>query len=187
VERVVFEETGKKVCWRLRVEAGVVEFEDLVAGRQRFDVAGEVGDFPLTRFDGPPPTPAYQLACVVDDHAMGIDLVMRGDDLLSSTPRQMLLYRALGWGLPRFAHVPLVIGADGKRLAKRHGESRIAQFRERGVSAEKVVGWAAWRSGQIDSLREMSARELVGRFDLGRVPRERIVLGEEDLRWLTGK
>ncbi len=116
---------------------------------------------------------------------MGIDLVMRGDDLLSSTPRQILLYRALGWEPPRFAHVPLVIGADGKRLAKRHGESRIAQFREMGVRPEKVVGWVAWRSGQVDSLREMSAGEALGRFDLGRVPRERIVLGEQDLRWLV--
>jgi glutamyl-tRNA synthetase len=182
VERIVFEETGKKVCWRLRVEAGPVEFEDLLAGRQRFDVGAEVGDFPVTRFDG---TPAYQLACVVDDHAMGIDLVMRGDDLLSSTPRQMLLYRALGWAVPRFAHVPLVIGADGKRLAKRHGESRIAQFRDQGVSPEKVVGWVAWRSGQVDSLCEMSAPEVVGRFELARVPRERIILGEHDLRWLA--
>ena len=182
VERAVLEETGKKVCWRLRAEVGVVEFEDVVAGGQRFDVAGEVGDFPLTRFDG---TPAYQLACVVDDHAMGIDLVMRGDDLLSSTPRQILLYRALGWAPPRFAHVPLVIGADGKRLAKRHGESRIAQFREQGVRAEKVVGWVAWRSGQVDSLREMSAGEVLGRFDLGRVPRDRIILGDRDLAWLV--
>ncbi|HUO09549.1 MAG TPA: tRNA glutamyl-Q(34) synthetase GluQRS [Phycisphaerae bacterium] len=184
VERMVREETGKKVCWRLRVEEGVVGFEDLVAGRQGFDVGAEVGDFPVTRFEGVWPRPAYQLACVVDDHAMGIDLVMRGDDLLSSTPRQILLYRALGWEPPKFAHVPLVIGADGKRLAKRHGESRIAQFRERGVSAERVVGWVAWRSGQSDSLREMSAAEVLGRFDLGRVPRERIVLGEEDLAWL---
>ncbi|MGN6368022.1 MAG: tRNA glutamyl-Q(34) synthetase GluQRS [Phycisphaerae bacterium] len=182
MERAVFEETGRKVCWRLRVEPGVVAFEDAVAGVQGFDVAGEVGDFPLTRFDG---TPAYQLACVVDDHAMGIDLVMRGDDLVSSTPRQILLYRALGWEPPRFAHVPLVIGEDGKRLAKRHGESRIAQFRERGVPAEKVVGWAAWRSGQVDSLREMSAGEVLRGFDLGRLPRERIILGERDLRWLV--
>ena len=182
VEAQIFGKTGKKVCWRLRVEPGVVEFDDEVAGPQRLDVAGEVGDFPLTRFDG---TPAYQLACVVDDHAMGIDLVMRGDDLLSSTPRQILLYRALGWSPPRFAHVPLVIGADGKRLAKRHGESRIAQFREQGVPPEKVVGWAAWRSGQMDALREISAGEVLERFQLGRLPRERIILGEKDLQWLV--
>ncbi len=175
------EATGKPACWRLAVPEGTVRFEDLIAGPQCFDVAGEVGDFPLTRFDG---TPAYQLACVVDDAAMGINCVIRGDDLLSSTPRQMLLYEALGLRVPAFAHVPLVIGADGKRLAKRHGESRIAEFRARGVAAEKVVGWAAWRSGQMAGPAALGAGELVGHFDLGRLPRERIVLGREDLAWL---
>jgi len=169
------------VCWRLRVKPGMREFEDVIAGKQRFDVAAEVGDFPLTRFDK---TPAYQLACVVDDHAMGIDMVVRGDDLLSSTPRQMCLYGAMGWSIPQFAHVPLVVGADGKRLAKRHGESRIAQFREARVTAERVVGWAAWRCGQLDRLREISAAEMVERFDLAKLPRERVVIGKEDLMWL---
>ena len=128
--------------------------------------------------------PAYQLACVVDDHAMGIDRVIRGDDLLSSTPRQMLIYQAMGWKVPGFVHVPLVIGADGKRLAKRHGESRIAEFRTAGVSAERVVGWAAWRCGQMESPREISAGEMVGRFDLAKLPRERLVLTAADLAWL---
>jgi glutamyl-tRNA synthetase len=172
---------GSQVCWRLRVVEGTIAFEDVIAGRQSFDTAGETGDFPLTRFDD---TPAYQLACVVDDHAMGIDMVVRGDDLLSSTPRQICVYRAMGWELPRFAHVPLVVGPDGKRLAKRHGESRIAQFREAGVSAEKVIGWVAWRSGQIDSPREMPAGEMVARFDLAKLPRERVVLTPADLDWL---
>jgi glutamyl-tRNA synthetase len=186
--RAVRERTGKAVCWRLRVEAGVVKFEDVIAGRQAFDVAGEVGDFPVTRFvgvggEGGIPA-AYQLACVVDDHAMGIDLVVRGDDLLSSSPRQMLVYRALGWAMPRFAHVPLVVGADGKRLAKRHGESRIAQFRAAGVKAERVAGWAAWRSGQLETLREAAARSVTAGVALERLPRERVVLGEEDLGWL---
>src|SRR6185369_15289294 len=122
VANIVAKETGKNVCWRLRVPEGKIAFQDVIAGPQQFDVAAEVGDFPLTRFDN---TPAYQLACVVDDHAMAIDCVVRGDDLLSSTPRQMLVYEALGWQPPQFAHVPLVIGPDGKRLAKRHGESRI--------------------------------------------------------------
>ncbi|MCL2648621.1 MAG: tRNA glutamyl-Q(34) synthetase GluQRS [Phycisphaerales bacterium] len=189
----VREEAGKNVCWRLRVKPVKREFEDVIAGRQGFDVAEEVGDFPLTRFYHPAPpaeprasglVPAYQLACVVDDHAMGIDLVVRGDDLLSSTPRQMCLYEAMGWDIPLFAHVPLVVGADGKRLAKRHGESRIAQFREAGVSAERVVGWAAWRCGQLDRPQEISAVEMVKRFDLGKLPRDRVVIGEEDLAWL---
>ncbi len=175
------EECGKPVCWRFHVPEEIVSFDDAVHGSQHWAVHADSGDFPVTRFDG---TPAYQLAVVVDDAAMGIDAVIRGDDLLSSTPRQLLIYRALGLREPRFVHVPLVVGPDGKRLAKRHGESRIAQFREQGVRAEHIVGWVAWRSGQIDQPREMDARELVGRFDLDRLPRERVVLTPEDLAWL---
>jgi len=183
VPALVKEIAGKPACWRMRVEPGVVAVSDAVFGPQQVDVAAEVGDFPLTRFDG---TPAYQLACVVDDHAMGIDCVVRGDDLLSSTPRQMLVYRALDWRPPQFAHVPLVIGADGKRLAKRHGESRIAQFRAAGVSAERIVGWVAWRSGLIEHPRLLRARDGVGLFDLSKLPRDRIVLGAADFAWLNG-
>lgn len=193
--------TGKAACFRLRVsDDGPVAFTDLFAGPQCVNVGVDAGDFPVTRFYQPQfpnhlvtlpllhpvPSlpPAYQLACVVDDHAMGIDLVIRGDDLLPSTPRQIVLYGVLGWQAPRFAHVPLVVGTDGKRLAKRHGESRIAQFRAAGVTPERIVGWAAWRSGQIGVPRELSARVLLEGFDVTRVPRERVVLTAEDLAWL---
>jgi glutamyl-tRNA synthetase len=81
--------------------------------------------------------------------------------------------------------VPLVVGPDGRRLAKRHGESRIAQFRDRGVPGERLVGWAAWRSGQLEHPREISAGEVVERFDAGRLPRERVTLGDDDLRYLS--
>ncbi len=185
----VFAQTGKAACFRLRVADGPVEFRDLVAGEQVFNVAADAGDFPITRFaehrgDAVMLPPAYQLACVVDDHAMGIDRVIRGDDLLASTPRQILLYRALGFEPPHFAHLPLVVGPDGKRLAKRHGESRIAPFREAGAAAERIVGWAAWRSGQLEKPRSISAGEMVAAFDLSKLPRERIVLCQEDVAWL---
>jgi glutamyl-tRNA synthetase len=173
--------SGKPVCWRFHVPEVVVDFEDAVHGRQAWQVHEDSGDFPLTRFDD---TPAYQLAVVVDDAAMGVDCVIRGDDLLGSTPRQILLYEAMGLPVPRFAHVPLVVGLDGRRLAKRHGESRIAQFREAGVPAAKIVGWVAWQSGQLDQPREMDARELMGRFDLSRLSRERVILTAADLAWL---
>jgi glutamyl-tRNA synthetase len=179
-----------RACLRLKVREGDVAFEDVIAGPQMLDVQRDAGDFPVTRFfelsavrTGLPP--AYQLACVVDDHAMGIDLVIRGDDLLSSTPRQLLLYEALEYSVPRFAHVPLVIGPDGKRLAKRHGESRIAQFRAAGLPPERVVGWAAWRSGQIDQPREISARDLLAHFDLSELPRSRVILTPQDLAFLS--
>jgi len=191
VTRHVRERTGKQVCWRLRVPAGTITFDDQVAGPQCFDVHADIGDFPVTRFigvgtDAGLPA-AYQLACVVDDHAMGIDMVVRGDDLLSSTPRQLLLYHALGWNPPRFAHVPLVVGPDGKRLAKRHGESRIAQFRAAGATPGRIVGWAAWRSGQSDAPQEPTATDLLKRFDVAKLPRGRITLEERDLAWLSGR
>lgn len=180
--------TGKSACFRLRVPSTGTTFTDLFAGAQSADVAADAGDFSLTRFAIPSSSylpPAYQLACVSDDHTMDIDLVIRGDDLLPSTPRQLLLYHALAWQPPRFAHVPLVVGPDGKRLAKRHGESRIAQFRGAGVSPEKIVGWVAWRSGQIPAPRELTTRDLLATFDGGRIPKERIVLTPEDLAWLS--
>ena len=121
-------------------------------------------------------TAAYQLAVVVDDAEMGVTEVVRGDDLVDSTPRQILLYRALGLEdrMPRYWHLPLVVGADGRRLAKRHGDTRIARYREREVSVGRVLSllapWCGMEVGDVGS-----ARELVGRFDVARMPREQIV------------
>lgn len=192
---VIHAATGKPACLRLRVPRQTTSFTDLIAGPHSLNVHQEAGDFPLTRFAIPEPSdighssftlpPAYQLACVVDDHAMAIDLVIRGDDLLPSTPRQLLLYQALGLAPPRFAHVPLVIGPDGKRLAKRHGESRIAQFRAAGIPPERIVGWAAWRSGQLETPREISAQHLLQNFDLAKLPRHRLTLTPDDLAFLS--
>ena len=136
--------TGKPVCWRVAVRP-TFRRDALRRPHRRpavFRRRPGCRRFPPHAFQR---TPAYQLACVVDDAAMGIDCVIRGDDLLSSTPRRILLYHALGLPVPQIAHVPLVIRADGHRLAQRHGESRIAQFREHGVPSERIVGWAAWR------------------------------------------
>lgn len=94
--------------------------------------------------------PSYQLAVVVDDAAMGVTQVVRGNDLIASTFRQIELYSALGLRIPQFAHVPLVCGADGRRLAKRHGDTRLSLYRERGVSPMKVITWAAISTGLID-------------------------------------
>lgn len=183
VEARLRAESGKPVCWRFHVPEETIRFEDAVHGPQQWQVHADSGDFPVTRFDG---TPAYQLAVVVDDAAMGVDCVIRGDDLLSSTPRQILIYRAMGLGVPRFVHTPLVVGLDGKRIAKRHGESRIAQFRNQGVTPERIVGWVAWRTGQIDEPREIAARDFISRFDLARLPPGRVVMTQADLSWLRG-
>src|SRR5512140_665086 len=119
-------------AWRFRVPPGRVEFRDGVHGPQVRDVAAETGDFVIARADG---IAAYQLAVVVDDAAMGVTEVVRGDDLLGSTARQLLLYRALGLPAPRFAHVPLVNGDDGARLAKRHAALSLDELRARGADA----------------------------------------------------
>ena len=123
---------------------------------------GHMDDFVLRRRDG---LHAYQLAVVVDDHDMGITEVVRGDDLLSSTPRQIALYRALGWEPPAWLHVPLVIGADGARLAKRHGAIAIDAYRTAGWSAEALLGMLAASVGLLDEARPAELAELLERFD----------------------
>lgn len=160
-------------AWRLRVPDGAVTFDDAVHGRCSFDVGEGTGDFVVARADG---VAAYQLAVVVDDAAMGIEEVVRGDDLLSSTARQLLLYRALGLDPPRFAHVPLVVGADGERLAKRHGALSVGELRAAGADAPAVVGLLAALSGLRRTAAPCVARELVADFSFTRIARAPAVL-----------
>lgn len=158
--------TGQYV-WRLRTSERVVEFVDGFHGLTRRSLRQVGGDFVVWRSIG---VPAYQLAVVVDDAEQGVTEVVRGDDLLSSTPRQLLLYEALGWTPPRFAHVPLVLAADGRRLAKRHSDLTLASLRTAGVSAESLLGVLAWTCGWLERPEPISARELIPRFRLNAVP-----------------
>jgi glutamyl-tRNA synthetase len=164
---------ARRPAWRLRVPEGPVAFDDLVHGPQSFDVAATVGDFVVMRADG---IAAYQLAVAVDDAAMGITDVVRGDDLLPSTARQLLLYRALGLPPPRFAHLPLVVGEDGERLAKRHGARSLGELREEGVEPRRVVGLLAALAGLAPEGTRVAARDLVAGFDLAQVRRGAAVL-----------
>ncbi len=164
---------ARRPAWRLRVRAGPVSFTDGVQGAQSVDVAAAVGDFVVARADG---LPAYQLAVVVDDAAMGVTDVVRGDDLLPSTARQILLYGALGLPAPRFAHVPLVVGEDGSRLAKRHGALSLGELRERGADPRAVAGLLAEISGLAPSGARVDPHDLVAGFDLARVARSPAVL-----------
>ncbi len=157
--------TGRDAALRFRVDVDAVPFADRFARAQPGRVAG---DFVIQKRDG---GPAYQLAVVVDDAAMGVTEVLRADDLLPSTPRQLLLYQALGLVPPTFVHVPLVVGGDGKRLAKRHGDTSLRSLRGRGVTTAAVVGWLAAACGLRPAGARCRADELLRDFDLQRLPR----------------
>lgn len=165
---------GTPFAVRFRVPDELITFDDSFAGRQTFDVARQLGDFVISKSDD---TPAYQLAVVVDDANMGVTDVVRGDDLLDSTPRQILLYRALGLEshIPTYHHLPLVIGADGRRLAKRHGDTRLAAYRDAGVSAGTVLARLASWCGIGDAAPDVRAADLIQRFNLADVPRTPII------------
>ena len=157
-------------AWRFRVESAAVEsFVDRIHGRYEAP-PGSIGDFVVRRVDG---VPAYQLAVVVDDIAMKIDEVVRGEDLLASTVRQLLLYGALGATPPTFAHVPIVLGADGVRLSKRHQGVTLRELREAGESATSVIGRLAHQLGLRPTPEPIRARDLVAGFDLGIIRRKR--------------
>lgn len=171
--------------WRLVVGPNPVAFEDDFAGPQRHSPASTVGDFIVWTRRG---QPSYQLAVVVDDHRQGVTRVVRGDDLLDSAARQMMLYNMLGYAAPpRYTHLPLVKGPDGRRLAKRHGDTRVESYRARGVSAERVVGLMAAWCGILprEKPAPMSPAEFRERLDLRTIPREPIVCTAEDDRWLN--
>lgn len=164
-------------CWRFRVpDNTVVSFDDAFAGRYEQDVSRTLGDFPLARDEF---GAGYTLACAVDDLLMGVTEVIRGDDLLPATPAQILLARAFknsgirAFGhssIASYCHVPLVVGKDGKRLAKRHGDTRIATYREAGKAPEELIGFLAASCGWAAKGERVTLADLVPRFDLGTIP-----------------
>ncbi|MEM7622977.1 MAG: glutamate--tRNA ligase family protein, partial [Planctomycetota bacterium] len=175
-----FEDTGMN--WRLVVDAGRCSFDDEVAGPVVTEPAASVGDFVVWTKRG---HPAYQLAVVVDDDAQGVTDVVRGDDLIDSTGRQMLVMDALGiTRRPTYYHVPLVRGTDGRRLAKRHGDTRLTTLADRGVAAERVVGLLASWCGVCDRPQPMGAAAFRETFTLDTLPPGDVVYDEEARRWL---
>jgi len=163
------EAAGRPPATRLRAEGQVVAFNDRIAGR----VQSVVDDVVLRRNDG---VPAYHLAVVVDDGGQGIDEVVRGDDLLLSTPSQIHLGRLLGLPQPAFAHVPLVLGPDGARLAKRHGAVTLSAFAARGLTPIDVLSRLAVSLGLIPPGERVTATDLIERFDPATLPRRPWVL-----------
>ena len=170
--------------YRLIVSDEVVYIHDGFAMSREFHPFSEVGDFVIwTRRN----LPAYQLAVVVDDARQGVTDVVRGDDLQPSAARQELLYQALGLSSPHWWHLPLVLGPDGRRLAKRHGDTRISSYRDQGVSVERIIGLLAFWSGIGEIHKEMSITDFLSTFSLSSLDPNPITFTEEDHAWLIGR
>jgi glutamyl-tRNA synthetase len=177
-------EAGDAFTVRFHVPEGATEWDDVVHGPTRFRNE-DIEDFIILRSDG---TPVYNLAVVSDDVEMAINLVLRGDDHLSNTPKQILLYRALGADVPRFAHLPMILGPDGKRLSKRHGATSVGEYREQGILPQALVNFLAllgWNPG--DEQEIFTPEELIERFSLDRVNKKSSVFDPEKLVWMNGQ
>ncbi len=169
---------------RLEVPLGATEFDDQVQGKVKFEHA-VIDDFVILRSDG---FPTYHLAVVVDDHAMGITHVIRGADHISNTPKQIMLYRAFGWEMPRFAHVPLILGADKTRLSKRHGATAVGEYEKKGILPETLFNFLTllgWSPG--DDRELLSQEELIALFDINAVSKSNAVFDERKLAWMNGQ
>jgi glutamyl-tRNA synthetase len=175
--------SGKAAGARLVVPEGAIEIADELAGTREFDVAREVGDFLIARRGG---GASYQLAVAVDDAAEGVTEVVRGDDLLASAARQWHVQRALGLPHPHWVHLPLVLDAEGGRLAKRTDALSLESLRERGADARAVVGWAA-RSAGVPVTGLVTASEITVVFRLDRVPRGPVTAGHALVEELLGR
>ncbi|QDU90313.1 aminoacyl-tRNA ligase [Pirellulimonas nuda] len=170
-----------RVAWRVRTEDRTEVFDDGCVGRVSENPHRTVGDFLVATKAG---VPSYQLAVAVDDARQGVDRIVRGVDLLSSTPRQSLLRGLLGLAPePAHWHLPLVVGPDGRRLAKRHGDTRVGYYRGLGVPPERIVALVASWSG-LPKQPRLSAAQFAQRFDIARLPPERVVFQEEHDAWL---
>jgi glutamyl-tRNA synthetase len=176
--------SGEPHAIRFRVPPGRTSWDDMVHGALGFENE-DIDDFVILRGDG---TPTYNLAVTSDDAATAITHVVRGDDHLSNTPKQILLYEALGYPVPRFGHVPMILGPDGKRLSKRHGATAVEAYAEQGILPEAMVNFLAllgWNPG--DEREVMTVEELVDAFSMERVLKKSSVFDTGKLEWLNGR
>jgi glutamyl-tRNA synthetase len=167
----------QKPAIRLQVPHQNVSFNDGLYGLQSIDLQDFYGDFVLRRTDG---TYAYQLAVVADDAAMCITEVVRGNDLLSSTPAQLYLYEVLGLQAPSFTHVPLLMSSkSGERLSKRDGSLSMEALRARGANPQQILGMLAHRVGLLSAEEPVSAKDLIPLYDVNKLPKENITVYSE--------
>ncbi len=178
-------DAGEPHVWRLRVPEGhpPIEFDDAVYGKMSFP-ADVMDDMVLVRSDG---SPTYNFAVVCDDANMGITHVIRGDDHLSNTPRQILVYEALGYDVPTFAHLPMILGSDGKKLSKRHGATNVEEYRDRGYLSDAMVNFLALLGWSLDGETTIIPRaQLCRDFSLERITKKDSIFDEKKLDWMDG-
>ena len=170
---------------RMRIpKDGNITFEDLVYGDISTNFS-ELDDFIIARSDG---SPTYNLTVVVDDNDMSISHVIRGEDHISNTPKQILIYRALGWTLPKFGHLPMILGTDGKRLSKRHGAKGTKEYKELGYLPEALINYLAllgWNPGNEDEIFDFNY--LSKNFSLDRVNKKSAVFDTAKLDWVSSQ
>jgi glutamyl-tRNA synthetase, bacterial family len=162
---------------------GETRFHDLIRGPATFR-NDTLDDFILLKSDG---YPTYHLANVIDDHLMAISHVLRADEWVSSTPRHVLLYQALNWEPPKFAHLPMILGPDRSKLSKRHGATNIAEYRERGYLPDALVNFLVLLGWSLDDRTELLSREeLIQHFSLERVSKTAAIFNKDKLEWMNG-
>ena len=177
--------SGQSFTIRLKIPSkGSTFFEDKIYGKINVN-NNEIDDFIIVRSDG---SPTYNFTVVVDDNNMGINYVIRGEDHISNTPKQILIYSALNYPVPNFAHLPMILGSDKKRLSKRHGAAAVEDFREQGYSVDALLNYIAmlgWNSGSEDEL--FSLEDLISKFDINKIQKKGAVYDEKKLHWVAGQ
>jgi len=175
---------GEKFAIRFKVTPGKTSWDDAVHGVTEFD-NDSVDDFIILRSDG---TPIYNLAVVSDDIEHRITHVIRGDDHISNTPKQILIYQALGQEPPTFAHVPMILGPDGKRLSKRHGATAVGEYKDQGILPDAMVNFLAllgWAPGNDEEV--LTREEMIERFSLEGINKKSAVFDTAKLEWMNGQ
>ncbi len=184
-ERAAREGDGRSGAVRFRVRPGLVGWNDLVRARVEIDTANLGGDFVIVRADG---TPLYHFTVVVDDAAMQISHVIRGEDHISNTPKHILLFEALGYQIPTFGHLPLILNPDGTKMSKRKSQTAVADYIAQGFTREALVNYFAflgWSPGTDEDV--MTLDEIADRFELDKVQKGGARFDRERLEWLNGQ
>ena len=183
-EQQAFIDDGKSFTVRLKIPDGITEFSDLVYGTIKVDNK-ELDDFIIARSDG---SPTYNFVVAIDDSDMNITHVIRGDDHLANTPKQILVYQALGLEIPTFTHLPMILGSDKKRLSKRHAATNVQEYRDKGFTSTAIINYLSLLGWNPDSDQEIfDINELVDSFNFAQVQKKPATFDEKKLLWVSGQ